>query len=486
MAKERFKLHQELQKKDNSANHEKVLEDVKEKLEKERTMKVSIKEGAASSVMSGLTGDYITPFALILKANNAQIGFLTSIPGLLSPIAQIFGSKIIEKYSRNKIIFVFVVLQALMWLPMALLTLFFWKNMFVEYLPLILIVFYTLLSILGSIAGPAWFSLLGDIVPERIRGKYFGKRNKICGTITLISTFTASFLLDYFKTKGLILLGFSILFTVATIFRLISAFYFKKHYEPKLNLNNDYYFSFIQFIKKALFNNYGRFTIFVAIFYIGVTFAGPFFSVYMLKNLGFSFKTYMIVNVSASIFSLLFMPIWGKLSDKYGNRELIKIGAILVGIMPILWIVSPNPIFLILVPQLLSGIGWAAFNLGAGNFIYDIVTRERRAICVAYYNVVVGVGVFIGSIAGGLVAQYASIGFMNKFLFIFVLSGIFRLLAGFIMIPLIKEVRNVEKPRQNLLFYLKDINPEKELGEMYMGVQNGISNGLKRIKKIVK
>lgn len=458
----------------------------KDKLEKERTMKLSIKEGSTSSVMSGLTGDYITPYALALNANNMQIGFLSSFSSLIPPISQIYGSKLMEKYSRKKIISVFVTLQALMWLPILFLSLFFWKNIFTSYLPIILIVFYSIYAILGAIAGPAWFSLMGDIIPDNIRGRYFGKRNKISGAVTLIFAIAAAFLLDFFKTKGLILLGFSILFFLACIFRLISANLFTKHYEPKLKLEKGYYFSFWQFIKKAPSNNFGRFVIFIALIYLGVSIASPFFSVYMLKDLHFSFITYMSINISASVLSILFMPIWGKFSDKHGNRELLKIGSLLISVLPILWLFSPSPIYIILVPQILSGIGWAAFNLSVGNFIYDSVTPQRRAICVSYYNILVGIFIFLGASLGGFLAQYIKISFMNIFLFLFLISGLARLAVTLIILPLIKEIRKTEKPKLNPFLYIKEIKPITSLTHEIIQDTRTIEKDVKRDIRVVE
>lgn len=433
-----------------------ILEEIREKQEKERTMNISIREGSTSSVMSGVGDSFISPYALALGANNLQIGLLSSFVGLVGPISQILGSKMMENYSRKRIIIIAVALQALMWLPILVLGLFFTKGLFINYLPIILIVFYSIYAIFGSIGGPAWFSLMGDIVPENIRGRYFSKRNRICGTVLLVSTLIASFFLDYFKTKGYLLLFFSALFFIAGIARTISAYYFTKHYYPEFKTKEGYYFTFLQFVKKAPFNNFGKFTIYVALINFTVQIAGPFFTVYMLKDLNFSYLTFTIVNMASSVFSLLIMPLWGKISDKYGNREMLKIGSIIIPFIPFLWLFSNSPIYLVLVPQLLSGIGWAAFNLAAGNFIYDIVTPQRRGICVAYYNILNGIGIFMGAMLGGLLATYLTIGFMNKLLFIFAISGVLRLVLVMIMIPMIKEVRSVKKPKKNVFLYFKE------------------------------
>ena len=49
--------------------------------------------------------------------------------------------------------------------------------------------------------------------------------------------------------------------------------------------------------------------------------ASPFFAVYMLEELKFSYYMYIAVILSSSIFYLLFLPLAGKFSDKYGNQS---------------------------------------------------------------------------------------------------------------------------------------------------------------------
>ena len=487
-----MKKKEEIQKLKNSmkkANISKekqeiVITDFKETQEKEKTMKIAVKEGSAWGVMNGMGESYISPFALSLNANNFQISLLSSIPGLISPVSQIFGSKLIEKYSRRKIVTTSILFQALMWIPLLLLGLLFWKNIFANNLPIILIIFYSIYAILGAIGQPAWFSLMGDIVPEKIRGKYFSERSRIINIVILISTLTGAFILDYFKTKGFVLIGFSIIFFIACLGRLFSVSYLKKYYDPKIELKKGYYFNFWQFVKKSPYNNFGKFTIYSGLIYFGTLIAGPFFAVYMLRDLGFSDTTlgytiFMLINISTIVYTFLFMPILGKFADKYGNKELLKIGGILLPLLPVMWLFSKNPWYLALVAQLVAGLAWAAFNLASGNFIYDSVTPQRRAICVTYYNIFIGVGTFLGATVGGLLAQYASITFMNKLLFIFLISGIVRAIVSVIMLPKIKEVRNVKKVKYYPGFYFRELNPMR-------GIRYGLGNNVNVLKRKLK
>jgi MFS family permease len=79
-----------------------------------KTRKYSIIEGSFTSISTGAGESYIVPFALTMKANNAHIGMLSSFAGILGPISQIFGSRLMEKYDRKNVVTLFVMFQALM------------------------------------------------------------------------------------------------------------------------------------------------------------------------------------------------------------------------------------------------------------------------------------------------------------------------------------------------------------------------------------
>ncbi|MBM3247794.1 MFS transporter, partial [Candidatus Pacearchaeota archaeon] len=220
------------------------MEDKKEVLNeeelKEKTKKISIKDGSAYAVSDGLGIRYISPYALALGANNTQIGLLTSLPSLLGNFSQLFTHKALERMSRRKVIFYGALFQALMWIPVILLGLmFFVFNVKSGITPTLLILVYSLLILSASFYGPAWNSLMRDVVTEK-SGHYFGVRNRIIGIVALISFLVGGFILDYFNgTK--VFIGFIILFFIAFVARMISAFLILKKYEPKITYEKEYY-----------------------------------------------------------------------------------------------------------------------------------------------------------------------------------------------------------------------------------------------------
>jgi MFS family permease len=432
---------------------EEIIKHAKEGFLKEKTKKLSIREGVASSVMNGAGVNYITPYALAIGATNTQIGFLTSIPSLLGNLSQLFTAKAIEKYSRKRVIFIGCLLQALMWVPMIVIGyLFFYKHIDHGLSATLLIAFYTLFTLFGAFLSPAWNSMMKNVV-DKGEGSYFGKRNKINGAIALVVMLACGFILNYLTGINLFL-GFFILFAISFLAKLASTFLITKHYDPKLKLEKGYYFSFWQFVKKIPQSNFGKFTVFVSLITLATNIASPFFTVYMLKDLGFNYTIWTIIVISGSLSSLLFMPLWGKFADKFGNLKVIRMTGAFVFLVPLAWLLTPvfmmiNPtaaIVYLIVEEFLNNFIWAGFNLSAVNFIYDAVTQQRLALCIAYYNILNGIGVFIGATLGGIVSSlnFNLLG-LSPILFIFLMSGVARIVIYLLMIPQIKEVREVEK-----------------------------------------
>lgn len=418
-------------------------ENVEEK--KKKSLNLANKEAAAASVMVGFGDEYISPFAIALGASNMVVGLLTALPNFIAPLFQLYSLKLLKVVNRKKLVMYGVLLHALMWIPILLIP-FIFKDIGIY----LIVPFIVLYAIFGNFGAPAWVSWMGDLVNKEKSGVYFGNRNRIAGITTLISTFIAAYILDLFN-RGFV--GFLIIFSIACIFRLISFYLLGRIYEPKLVLEQRYYFSLVQFMKKMKNNNFGRFVIYIALLNLATQIAGPFFAVYMLRDLGFSYKMFMIANVTTAIVSLLSMPLWGKFGDRFGNVRAMKITAVLVAIIPFLWIFSDNFYYIIAI-QIVSGFGWAGMNLCHFNFIYDTVTPQRRAICSSYLNILRGFGVLIGAVAGGLIATYVTVDFFKYSLYlVFLLSGILR----FLIVPLILDVKEVKRVDGKPLHYIHDI-----------------------------
>jgi MFS family permease len=422
----------------------------------------SIKEGIFASAKTAFGDHYLSPFAIAINSSSSLVAMLSSVSGLLGPLTQMFSSRLMRKYPRKKIILRAIIGESTMFLPFAAIAILFYKGIITSFLPLLLLLVFSLYIIFANITAPAWFSWMGDIVDEQYRGRWFSKRSLILGFVSITLALLVSFFLNFLKEKKIVMFGFMGLFFLAFIARIASGRVVKKQYEPKIKIKKEDYFSFWDFLKKASKTNFGKFAIFRAFFAFACSVSAPLLAVYLLRNLKFDYVTYMIVVLSASIYSLIALGMWGRLSDRYGNYRMLEITAMLIPLIPILWILSPSPLYMIFIPAIIDGIMWAGFDLSTSNFIYDNVSSKKRGFAVSYYNMLNGLGVFLGAGLGALLIKIINIKNIEPIFIIFIFSGVLRMIVVSFWLPKIREIRKTgdikgRKALKEIIF--KEIKP---------------------------
>jgi len=451
---------------------------------KQKSLRYSIIDGAFNSAMLGFGETFLRPFAIALKATTSQIGFFTSIPTLVGAVTQLISAGIVEKFgNRKKLVTTAVLIQALIWLPLFLIPLLF-KTINIE----LLLVFVMIYAAFGNFATPAWASWIGDIVDENERGRYFGLKSRISGFVLFITVFIGGYFLDIFS-KYNTLTAFSILFAIAMTARLLSFYYLSKIYEPKYVIDKKEKFTLVHFIKDMKKTNYGVFVIYTSLMNFAVYIAAPFFAVYMLRDLNFSYLEYTLVIVASSISSFLAMTYWGSLSDKFGNKKIITVTGFLIPFVPLIWALLTKT-YQIIILEVFSGFIWAGFNLCTSNFIFDNTEKQKRAKGFAYFNLFNSIAVFMGVSFGAFVAsKLDNILLVSSLPIIFIISGLARFGVSMAFLHRFEEVRNVKKISTRKLFIMTLIKPIREvIYEPVYFIESGINNMRKEIKtsKLIK
>lgn len=425
-----------------------------------KSLHYSIIDGTFAASMIGFGESFLAPFAVFLKATNISLGLLSSMPLLIGSLSQLYSNRLIRLFrSRKNLVTTAALLQGLMYIPISLV--FFFGTFRISHL----IFFACLYWLFGMILSPAWNSWMGDLVNENERGAYFGMRNKITGFATFSAYMAGGYILQHFSsTPEMQYIGFVTIFSLALCSRIASFFFLRKKYEPPYEVPESAEFSFIDFIRQARFRNYGTFVLYLSLMNACVYMSAPFFTPYMLNDLKLSYSTYTIIIATAIISKLIFMPVWGKASDRFGSRKVLSLSGFLMPLAPFLWVFSGSAWYLMAV-QVYAGFVWAGFEIASFNFIFDTTTPQKRATGIAYYNVINGVAIFTGSIIGGLIVRYNQL-FWSNYLLVFIVSCIIRYMASLIFIPKLREVREVEHIPYSKLF-LKVISTTPTIGLVY-------------------
>ncbi|OKY74370.1 MAG: hypothetical protein BM485_13990 [Desulfobulbaceae bacterium DB1] len=426
--------------------------------------KAPMRDGVSHAVMLGAGETYIGPFGIFLQASTLQIGLLATLPLVFEAAAQWISALTMDRFhSRRKAIFLWVSIQAALWLPMALL----------PFLPLpapVLVTMLICLTTMNHVASgfiyPVWSSLVGDLVPISIRGRFFGQRNRLTGLSSFLSLLAAGGILHLFKNSGWAAVGFLLIFLTAMAARINSARWIRHYNDPPHRMEPEHAFSFWQFLQRAPKSNFAKFVFFFAVMNFCVSFASPYFALYMLRDLKLSYLQFTSVSAVATMCQFLTFRYWGDISDRFGNKKILNICSWGIGIAPICWLFSSNLIYLCAI-QILAGFVWAGFNLASANFIYDACSPPKRARCVAYRGVINSVCVLLGSLAGGFTAGHlpeavkiGPVTLPHSLVVIFVLSGLLRLITAGRLLKKFHEVREVESVRsRDLIFRVSHIKP---------------------------
>ena len=394
-------------------------------------------DGGAASVTAGLTGSYITPYALNLQATTQQIGYLASFPNFANMLVQLLAPLVAERAgSRKKFILIAVFIQAILYFPILLIP-FIFQTQHVWWL----ILLFTLSTAAGGIVAPPWGAMMADLVPGDLRGSYFGLRNRINGFIALLFSFVSGGLLQVLTNNTR--LAFAIILAGAGIARLVSVYYLYLMDEPHPRYKNPLPRQSIWQISKDLFHtNVGRFIVFVMFLTCAQNIGAPFFSPYMLRDLQINYMDFQIIHAASAVMQMLVVTWWGRHADRAGNIRILQICALMIPFIPMLWLVSSSVIWMSLV-QLLAGFTWAGFNLCAGLFIYDATPQENRTRYIAIFGALNAFGAMVGAFIGGQIGPHLPQIFGSFYLSLFLLSGILRLVVVIIFFRRFQEVREV-------------------------------------------
>ena len=400
-----------------------------------KNLKYSIVEGSFFALMFGLGENYLSAMAVFLGFSALQISILNSLPQLVGAFAQLSTYKLAKIFdSTKRFVVMLAILQALMWILLIYII-----RSTDSYAVILLwsILYYTIASIIG----PAWISWMGYLVPLRIRANYHANRNRIIHSLVFISIMLGGMILKFFEND--MILGFTIMFAIGSIGRLLSSYYLnKKNDETDSDVDYNYrYGNILKDKTKRLFIVYNT------SIHFSVMFLGPLFTIYILRTMELSYFVLTLCMVSWWIGNVFSSRYWGRLSKKRGNFYLLKLTTIMMCILPALWICvyyfnDTGRIIVSLTINLVAGITFSGFGLSSFNIVYDMSSKDEVIKFSSLINCLKGIGVFLGSvIAGSIVDSVYIINLVSSYNFTSIqLSMLISILLRFVSFGMLSKL----------------------------------------------
>jgi MFS family permease len=423
-----------------------------------QSLRCSQQEAFAAATMTGTGDNFLNAFAIHLQASALQMGWLTAIPQLFGALAQVFSVWLGNWFRRKPLVVSVAAIQACIVAAMAVLAFFDGRNRLgaagVGWLILLAVGYFICLNLIQ----PHWRAWMGALVPSRRRGKFFATRTRLTMIASLLVFVFGGVALTVTDRAGLVWFGFALLFLIAAVGRLLSAQLLARMHDPLQEpaLSTGELLLSWQHVRESLRDpQFRHYSFFVAALQGSVAVSAPFFAVYMLAELQFTYLQYSLNSIASIATQFFMLRHWGHFADRFGNHLVMVFCSCLISIIPLLWLLSPNFYYLVLV-QMVSGVCWSGFTLCAINYLYDIRPHQTNfALYAAIQSATTALAVCGGGLLGGYVARHVGDIAMVLAVFwqperllviVFVVSSILRLavVAGFL--PLLEEPRIRRRP----------------------------------------
>jgi MFS family permease len=365
---------------------------------------------------------FVPLFALAFGATSGQVGWLTAVANLAGAVAFFPGARLAERGPRKRVVlWSGGGIARLMLLGMALLPLFSSQGWLLIWL---LIGLNGLRAFMSNLANPAWTSIVADLVPDHIRGRYFSSRNMAMGVAALLVAPLAGRLISWGNGRfDLAELGYQLIFFLAFAFGIVSTFSYSRIEEPARPLQ-----AVVKHHRGDLWRTVQQSPGFIGliasafVWNLALQVAAPFFNVYLVNDFQASTTTIGLLVSVSSLMALFGQQFFGRLLDEKGTFWVMLVCGFTIPLLPLGWVFITAPWQVGLI-NTLGGFVWAGYNLANFNMLLLLTPNQDRPRAVALYQTAVFASAFIGPLIGGYLADAVS------FKLIFGLSFAGRLLA---------------------------------------------------------
>ncbi len=364
-----------------------------------------------------ITGAAMTQFARGLGVTDAGFGLLAALPHMAA-LVQLPASFFLDTGGKRKTRFIIAAaVSRVLWMVAALIpyALAPWPHLWPTALVAVLLVAWTT----GQYSGPAWMNWMADLIPSRIRGRYFSLRTRLSVIVGIVVTLGIGLLLDMAQRRAAVEPASlrrmtSLLIGLAGVVGTIDIFIFLRVSDPATHVRSRRA-EWVRRLWQPWANPaFRRFVAYNFTLVLGLAFIGQYIWLYALDRLLMSNWQANVVLVAIPLLVHAWaVVIWGRLMDRMGKKPVIIVAGLLFVAGPFGWfIATPESWVLGYVLTLVSPLAWAGVELAGFNIMLSMSSaagrgparRDGGSAFVAWNSLAVAVA---GTISGLLAGQMA-------------------------------------------------------------------------------
>ncbi len=366
--------------------------------------RLSIRNGNFATVGISIVSNFSALYVLsALHANSQEVALLNALPALMAIIATWIGAVWMSSLAskKNFCVRASVVARA-----------FYFILAFIPFvihgaiLTLVVVLLIALMNFPQSFATLSWQSLIGDLIPEQRRARFFGLRNRLTTIVGMLSTLIPGIILQLFPVTSIP--PYQAFFTIAFLASIFEIYYLILHTERQANRPKRRLAfvltpgMFLAFFRKSV---YRKFLIGALLFNLGWQMAWPLFNIYQIKDAGATAIWVSLFTVANQLSQILTFTLWGKISTRLGNSITFGIACFGMAVSPVLTVLSTNLVYLVVL-NLLTGMFVGGVTMLQFNHLLQVTSKAQRTAYIAHFNILLGLVGFIAPEIGVLFLSF--------------------------------------------------------------------------------
>ncbi len=352
-------------------------------------------DGLFLSAGGAFLGSYLSLFLIAMGASGQQVGLMNSLSNLGALLAYLVAARFTAAVGGPKrSALLSSRLVDVLAAPAFILVPILFRSAAAIYVASGLLALRALLQGLGS---GAWTIFSGQVTPIRLRGRYFSSRSVIKALMAVILVPVAGRLIT---ACGGYPLGYQVSFALAVPLHLAATTMFARIPEPLATLAAGPREGRLAGVAWWRSGRFLRFIAASATWNLGASVVGPFYTVFMARQLGLGADTIGLLATVSTAATIAGYAFWGPLADRRGAHSVLVSAALASAGLPWLWILVRSPWHIVPI-QAVSGFLAGGFGVAHGNRLLEAMPAQDPSAAMGAHLILQGLTGMASSLLGG-------------------------------------------------------------------------------------
>ncbi len=253
---------------------------------------------------------------------------------------------------------------------------------------------------LMNLSAAGWWSWIADLVPDRVRATFFGRRSAIINSVYVVWFFTATLLLDVFSAHNIFVV-YGIMFLVASATGIADILIHIAIPEPRVPPREPLRWATV--IEPLRSPNFVGFSLAIGLCIFSINVFSPFSAPFITSQAIHAPNTWLgIMFVMSQLTWVGVIGPWGIVMDRFGRKPVVILGTLSsLSWIGYFFLTKGNYVYLLPVIAITGGLLAPCFWEGVNQMMLTLTPAKNRVSYVSWYTVIVGVVSAGGAYLGG-------------------------------------------------------------------------------------